>query len=170
MAEPQEIGRLTFSEAEIRRFAQAYDPRPAHVDAVVAGASAIGALTASPWHPVMAWMGFFVRGETARGDGTEAHPGVVAGVGIGFGFKDLRWSQPVRAGDTVVFRTEILSRRPSKNRPGWSVFHRRNTAHTAEGAEVLSFELHHMAPDPAPDPTLDPTLAADAGPPPAPAG
>jgi len=148
MAEPEEIGRLTFTEADILRFAQAYDPRPAHADGAAALASSAGALTASPWHPVMAWMGCFVRGEAAHGDAGEEHPGVVSGVGIGFGFKHMRWSQPVRAGDTLVFRTEILSRRPSKNRPGWSVFHRRNTAHTAEGAEVLSFELHHMAPDP----------------------
>jgi acyl dehydratase len=52
----------------------------------------------------------------------------------------------VRAGDTLTFFTEVLDARPSGSRPGWTIFHRRNSAQREDGTEVLTFEIKHMAP------------------------
>ncbi|MFS8036941.1 MaoC/PaaZ C-terminal domain-containing protein [Xanthobacter sp. AM11] len=144
----QEIGRFTFTAQEIVRFAAAFDPQPFHLDAAAAQSSPFGGLVASGWHTVCVWMGLFVR---AHGPATHAlppaHPAAIAPVGVGFGMTGLKWPAPVRAGDTIVFFTEILDMRPSGSRPGWSILHRRNTAGRADGTPVLAFELKHMAPD-----------------------
>lgn len=144
---PREIGRLTFTRDEILRFAQAYDPQPFHVDEAAAAASHFGTLVASGWHTACAWMGFFVRTHRAAEILPPEHPAVIAPVGVGFGMSDLKWLAPVRAGDTIVFFTEVLAARPSGSRPGWTIYHRRNSARREDGTEVLSFELKHLAPD-----------------------
>ncbi|ABS67846.1 MaoC/PaaZ C-terminal domain-containing protein [Xanthobacter versatilis] len=144
---PQEIGRFTFTQEEIARFAGAFDPQPFHVDAAAAAASPFGGLVASGWHTACVWMGLFVRANGAV-DGLPAdHPAVLSPVGVGFGMSDLKWLAPVRAGDTLTFFTEVLEARPSGSRPGWTIFHRRNSARREDGTEVLTFELKHMAPD-----------------------
>ncbi|MFH3481372.1 MaoC/PaaZ C-terminal domain-containing protein [Xanthobacter variabilis] len=150
MPEPVEIGRLTFTEAEIRRFAGAFDPQGFHVDPEAARQSPFGGLVASGWHVVCAWMGAFVRAHPSAADSPADHPSVIAPVGVGFGLQGLEWKAPVRAGDTLVFFTQVLEARASGSRPGWSVFHRRNSARREDGVEVMAFELRHMAPDPAP--------------------
>lgn len=160
MAGAQEVGRFVFTEAEILRFAQHFDPQPFHVDPEAARQSPFGGLVASGWHVVCAWMGAFVR---AHGPVTDLPPNlppnlppdlpaddprVIAPVGVGFGLTALQWKAPVRAGDTLVFFTEVLEARTSGSRPGWSIFHRRNSARREDGAEVMAFELRHMAPSP----------------------
>ncbi|MEP9354791.1 MaoC/PaaZ C-terminal domain-containing protein [Xanthobacter sp. KR7-65] len=148
-AGPVEIGRFTFTAEEIVRFARAYDPQPFHVDADAARDAHFGTLVASGWHTACVWMGLFVRSldagaRTLPGD----HPAAIAPAGIGFGMTGLKWPAPVRAGDTIIFSTEVLDARASGSRPGWSIYHRRNSARREDGTEVLAFELRHMSPDP----------------------
>ncbi|MFG1348094.1 MaoC/PaaZ C-terminal domain-containing protein [Xanthobacter autotrophicus] len=143
---PVEIGRFTFTKAEIVRFALAFDPQPFHVDEAAAAASPFGGLVASGWHTACVWMGLFVRANGAVAGLAPDHPAVLSPVGVGFGMTDLKWLAPVRAGDTIVFFTEVLEARPSGSRPGWTIFHRRNSARREDGTQVLTFELKHMAP------------------------
>lgn len=145
-AGPVEIGRFTFTKAEIVRFASAFDPQPFHVDEEAAAASPFGGLIASGWHTACVWMGLFVRANGAMESLPPDHPAALSPVGVGFGMADLKWLAPVRAGDTIVFLTEVLDARPSGSRPGWTIFHRRNSARREDGTEVLIFELRHMAP------------------------
>ncbi|WP_454914815.1 MaoC/PaaZ C-terminal domain-containing protein [Xanthobacter sediminis] len=142
----EEIGRFTFTEAEILRFARAFDPQSFHVDAAAAKNSPFGALVASGWHVACVWMGFFVRTCGADPALAQDHPRVTAPVGVGFGLAALQWKLPVRAGDTLAFFTEVLEARPSSSRPGWTVCRRRNSARRADGTEVMSFELRHLMP------------------------
>lgn len=144
---PEEIGRFTFTEAEILRFARDFDPQPFHVDAEAAKHSPFGALVASGWHVVCVWMGFFVRTRNADAALPPDDARVIAPVGVGFGLEGLAWKAPVRVGDTLLFRTEVLEARPSAHRPGWTVYRRRNSAQREDGTEVMSFELNHMVPD-----------------------
>lgn len=147
----QELGRFTFTAEEIVRFASAFDPQPFHVDAEAARLSPFGTLIASGWHTACVWMGLYVRTHGAIVPALpENHPAVIAPAGIGFGMTDLRWPAPVRAGDTVVFFTQVLDARPSGSRPGWTIYHRSNTAERADGTPVLSMDLRHIAPDPVP--------------------
>ena len=50
VGETVEMGRHTFTEAEIIEFAQQFDPQPFHTDPVAAKASFFGGLIASGWH------------------------------------------------------------------------------------------------------------------------
>lgn len=144
----QEIGRLTFTTDKIVRFALRFDPQPFHVDEEAARRSHFGGLVASGWHTVCVWMGLFVRAHGPLDAALPADaPAIISPVGVGFGLQDLKWPAPVRAGDTIVFLTEILDARASGSRPGWSIIHRRNSARREDGSEVLSFELKHLAPD-----------------------
>lgn len=147
MPGPQEIGRFTFTEAEIVRFAGAFDPQPFHVDGQAALKSPFGGLVASGWHVVCAWMGAFVRAHGPAPDAPGDHASVIAPAGVGFGLTELEWKAPVRAGETLVFFSEVLDARASGSRRGWSIFHRRNSARRGDGTEVMAFELRHMAPD-----------------------
>ena len=73
------IGRHTFTEAEIRRFARAYDPQPFHVDDKAAETSHFGGLIASGWHVAAVWMKLNVaylqrEAEAARARGEPVAP------------------------------------------------------------------------------------------------
>lgn len=144
----REIGRITFTPEEIRRFAALYDPQPFHLDEAAGQATHFGGLVASGWHTACAWMGLFVRAfAEGTGDLPRDHAAVIAPVGVGFGMTDLKWLAPVRAGDTVIFFDEILDARASGSRPGWSVYHRAASARREDGTQVIRFELRHLAPD-----------------------
>ncbi len=144
VAAAREIGRFTFTAAEITRFATAFDPQPAHL----AGPHNAGVPVASGWHVVCAWMGFFVRShEGAQAEALPGdHPAMISPVGVGFGLKDLKWLEPVPAGTRLVFFTAVEEARPSGSRPGWQILRRCNSARTEAGQLVMSFTLSHLAP------------------------
>lgn len=147
---PMDIGRFTFTAAEIVRFAQAFDPQPFHMDEAAARRSPYGTLIASGWQVVCVWMGFFVRAHPAArplpGAAAASGPRVISPVGVGFSVEELKWLLPVRAGDTLTFATEVLEDRASGSRPGWRVYHRRASARREDGAEAMCFRLRHFAP------------------------
>lgn len=144
------LGRFTFTAEEIVRFARRYDPQPFHVDAVAAARSPYGCLIASGWHTVCVWMGLFVRAHgpvvAALEEGPAERAEVIAPVGVGFGLTDLRWREPVRAGDEIVFATVLEAARASTSRPGWAVYRRRALATRPDGTPVAGFCVSHMAP------------------------
>jgi acyl dehydratase len=43
----------------------------------------------------------------------------VARLGPSSGFRELKWLNPVHAGDTVSYQTEIVRARILSSRPGW---------------------------------------------------
>lgn len=144
VVEAREIGRHTFTAAEITRFAAAFDPRPEHL----AGPHNEGAPVASGWHVVCAWMGAFVRShEGAQAEALPGdHPAVISPVGVGFGLKDLEWLEPVPAGTLLVFLTAVEEARASGSRPGWQILRRCNSARTEDGRLVMTFTLSHLEP------------------------
>jgi acyl dehydratase len=56
------------------------------------------------------------------------------------GFRNLRWSKPVYAGDTISYRSEITGLRPSASRPEWGLAFQRNSGTNQRGEEAFSFE------------------------------
>ena len=107
VGETVEMGRHTFTEAEIIEFAKQFDPQPFHTDPVAAKASVFGGLIASGWHSCAIMMRLSV--EAMRRE-------QMAGVGSP-GIDSCRWQKPVRAGDTVTVRTEIMETWPSRTKP-----------------------------------------------------
>lgn len=98
-------------EAEVIAFARAYDPQPFHVDDAAARDSIFRGLAASGWHTAAMSMRLFHDG-----------PFRPAGGIIGNAADSLAWPRPVRPGDVLRVRTEVLEVRPSTTRPthGWA--------------------------------------------------
>lgn len=99
-------GSYEVTEAEIREFAEQYDPQPFHVDEAAAENSIFGSLAASGWHTASMTMRLLVDGfldpESSMG---------------GEGVEELRWHEPVYPGDTLEIELEILDKRVSESRP-----------------------------------------------------
>ncbi len=90
----------------IHEFASEYDPQPIHLDEEAAEQGFFGEMTASGWHTLSVTMRLMVRS-----------PLFVSGQVIGVGVDKLQWLLPVRPGDRLRARAEILASRPSASRP-----------------------------------------------------
>jgi acyl dehydratase len=135
-----ELGSWTFTEADIVRFARAYDPQPFHVDPEAAKASPYGGLIASGWHTASIWMKLVIahrdRIAGARPQ-TKAQAGQAAGVSPGF--LDSKWLKPVRPGDTLRYATTHVEKVELKSRPELGLIRALNTAHNQNGELVMQF-------------------------------
>jgi len=97
---------ITLTEAEIINFALAYDPQPFHVDVGAAADSSFGGLIASGIQTfALAWRMFLAEG-------------LFSACGMGSpGIDELRWTAPVKPGDTIYTEAEVLEVRPSSSKP-----------------------------------------------------
>jgi acyl dehydratase len=101
-----EIGPVTVSEQEIVEFASRFDPQYFHIDPEAAADGPFGGLIASGWHTAALFMGMFVRAmllDTA----SLGSPGL----------DELRWTAPVRPGDTLHGRVTVDEVRESSKDP-----------------------------------------------------
>src|ERR1700748_3497468 len=87
------IGSAKVTAAEIQEFGQKYDPQPFHLDAAAGEASFFHGLAASGWLTAAIVMRLPVQSIK------------VSGGMIGAGAEQMRWTEPVRPGDSL--RTEI---------------------------------------------------------------
>ena len=104
--EVTEIGPVKVSEDEILEFANRFDPQYFHIDPEAAVDSPFGGLIASGWHTAALFMGMFVRAmllDTA----SLGSPGI----------DELRWTAPVRPGDTLRGRVTVDEVRESSKDP-----------------------------------------------------
>ena len=123
------------SAGEIRAFAEQFDPQPFHLDEQAARATIFAGLAASGWHTAALVMRLIV----------EAGPPLAGGV-IGSGIDELRWLRPVRPGDTLHVRLEVLETRPSTARPTQGRVRMRNTAIAQDGEPVMTFIANLLLP------------------------
>lgn len=140
VGERVEIGSHRFDAADIKRFAEKYDPQPFHLDEEAARASVLGGLCASGWHTTAVWMRLNVDSQTARIREFVAAGNPVPKVGPSPGLKNLRWLKPVYAGDTVTFSQHVTVKRKSASRPGWGVIEFSCEGVNQAGERVFSFD------------------------------
>lgn len=100
----EEYGEYEVTKAEIKEFARKYDPQPFHLDEEAAKDSIFGELVASGWHTAAIMMRLSVEGN----DEESAFLG-------SFGIDELRWEAPVRPGDTLRRRSEVIEKRLSES-------------------------------------------------------
>jgi acyl dehydratase len=98
-------GRYTLDEAQIKAFAAEFDPQPFHLDAEAGRTTLFGGLVASGWHTAAITMRLIV----------ESGPRLAGGT-LGLG-AEVSWLKPVRPGDTLRVRGEVLETHPSRSRP-----------------------------------------------------
>ncbi|MCU4180999.1 MaoC family dehydratase [Bosea sp. BH3] len=132
-----ELGSFVFTAEEIVAFARSFDPQPFHMDEAAAANSSFGRLAASGWHTAAVWMATMVSHRQRQLGATTGRP---ARLGPSPGFKNLRWSKPVFAGDRITYFSEIADKRESASRPQWGLFFHRNTGVNQHGEEVFSFD------------------------------
>jgi acyl dehydratase len=111
-----ETGTYTLEAETLFEFARQYDPQPFHLDAAAAARSVFRSLAASGWHTAALTMKLLV----------ESDLGIAGGI-IGRVIETLEWPRPVRAGDTLVVRSEVLEVSSSQTRPGGKVRMRSET-------------------------------------------
>jgi acyl dehydratase len=107
VGETAELGSHTLTEPEMLAFARKYDPQPFHVDPEAARRSMFGGLIASGWHTCALMMRLSVEAMRREEAAATGSPGV----------DSCRWLLPVRPGDVLTGRTEVLETWPSRSRP-----------------------------------------------------
>ena len=103
----EEVGSYLMTREEIVDFASKYDPQPFHLDEEKAKDSMFGELVASGFHTASAMMRMMVDNLMKDGGGLGS-PGI----------DELRWIQPVKPGDVLHLRAQVLEKRESKSKPG----------------------------------------------------
>lgn len=116
----------------VKSFAAEFDPQPFHLSEEGAKGSVFRGLAASGWHTAAMTMRLLVEGELKPAGGV-----------IGLGFDEFRWPKPVRPGDELSTRSEILEVTPSKSRPEQGVIKVRMTTTNQKG-EVVQLAVGNL--------------------------
>ena len=95
----------TVDAEQIRAFAAQFDPQPFHLEETAGRETVFGGLVASGWHTAALTMRLVIEGGPPLAGGT---------VGLG---AELSWHGPVRPGDTLHVRAEVIETVPSRSRP-----------------------------------------------------
>lgn len=106
-----EFGNYLMSEAEIIEFARRYDPQRFHVDVAAAQASNWKGIIASGFHTCSVAMRLIVD-NVLIGSESSGSPGL----------SSISWLKPVRPGDTLSMRVEVLQVQLSQSRGTGVVF------------------------------------------------
>jgi len=124
-----ETGPITVTEAEIIDFAQRFDPQWFHVDPQRAAHSRWGGVIASGWHTCGLAMRLAVDGPLA-GSESFGSPGLAY----------LRWLNPVRAGDQLRMRAEVIEVRRARSQLTLGILRWRWRMFRQDDLEVLDLE------------------------------
>jgi acyl dehydratase len=125
------IGRVYHTAAievtaeEITRFATRYDPQPFHLDEAAGRASLFGGLVASGWLTAALTMRLMVLGEFNFGSGV-----------VGLGVETLQWPRPVRPGDVLTAKVEVIAARTSASKRRHGIAKLRTTTLNQHGEPV----------------------------------
>ena len=112
---------------EIIAFAQQFDPQPFHIDDEAARRSIFGGIIASGWHTASISHRLFVEG-LLRTSVSMGSPGL----------DELRWLLPVRPGDALSVRVEVLSTTPSRSKPDRGAIKFRFEVRNQKGEVVMT--------------------------------
>lgn len=124
---------MTLTESEIVRFALDYDPQPFHIDLEAAAKSPFGGLIASGLQTfALGWRMFL-------------HEGLFKACSMGSpGIDEMRWSAPVRPGDTLYTEAEVAQLRPSSSKPDRGTLRMAYRIVNQRGETVLTMTILHI--------------------------
>jgi acyl dehydratase len=128
-----EFGAVTMDEAGIIAFAERFDPQPMHTDPLAAAEGAYGGLIASGWHTAAAMMRLLVD-HYLSGVASLGSPGI----------DELRWSRPVRPGDTLRVRTTVLEANRSRSKPDRGMVRTLVEVLNQDGQVVMSLKAMNL--------------------------
>ena len=128
-----DLGTRTVTEDEIITFARDFDPQPFHVDAAAAAQTPFGGIIASGWHTCALTMRLLVVNLLLR-SASLGSPGVEL----------IRWTRPLRPGDTLLARGHVLEVRPSQSKPDRGTVKIRTEVNNQHGEQVMWMESFGM--------------------------
>lgn len=106
VGEVRESSARKVTREELLEFAARYDPQYFHADPAAAAGSIFGEIVASGIHGAALWRSL-----------DHEIGGDIRWI-CGVAWEEVRWPHPIRAGDAVRARSEILAKRPSRSDPG----------------------------------------------------
>lgn len=121
-----ESGPLPVTAEDIIAFASKYDPQDFHLDAEKAKDTAFGELVASGWHTASITMSLIVA----------AMPKMKGGM-IGRTIENMTWLRPVRPGDSLSYRGEVIGIRASGGDAKRGILRTKNTTFNQNGEAVM---------------------------------
>lgn len=124
-----EGGPVVVDEASILAFARDYDPQWFHVDRERAAAGRFHGLIASGWQTCGIAMRFAVDGFLHDSE-SFASPGLAY----------LKWPHPVRPGDRLRFRADVIETRVARSNPTLGILRWRWRLINQHDKEVLDLE------------------------------
>jgi acyl dehydratase len=128
------VTSYTVTAAEIKEFGQRYDPQPFHLDEAAGEASFFHGLAASGW--LTAAIVMRLRVQSLR----------VSGGMIGAGVDEMRWTEPVRPGDTLRTEIEVVGVRLAKSRPEYGIVTTTTQCYNQNDKVVLRATVNFLAP------------------------
>ena len=128
------VGSAKVTAEEIKEFGQKYDPQPFHLDEAAGENSFFKGLAASGWLTAAIVMRLRVQSIT------------VFGGMIGAGVEEMRWTTPVRPGDTIRTEIEVLGIRHSTSRPDYGIVRTRTIAFNQRNEPVMRSTVNFLAP------------------------
>jgi acyl dehydratase len=123
----------TLSEAQILAFAWDHDPQPFHVDVEAARAGPYGGIIASGFQTLLVAFRLIYQERVIN----------AGSLGAG-GIDDLRWTRPVRPGDTIHVAAEVVEVRASRSRPDRGIVTIAYTTLNQRGEIVMTFSTPHI--------------------------
>ena len=128
------VGAATVSAEEIKEFGRKYDPQPFHLDEAAGEGSFFKGLAASGWLTAAVVMRLRVQSIQ------------VAGGMIGAGVEEMRWTEPVRPGDTIRTEIEVVGTRQSTSRQAYGIVKTTTLAYNQRDQVVLRSTVNFLAP------------------------
>ena len=128
------ISSHTVTAEEIKTFGQKYDPQPFHLDEAAGEASFFHGLAASGWLTAAIVMRLRVLSIP------------VSGGMIGAGVDEMRWTEPVRPGDTLRTEIQVVGVRISRSRPDYGVVTTTTHCYNQNNKIVLRATVNFLAP------------------------
>ncbi|WDR05068.1 MaoC family dehydratase [Devosia rhodophyticola] len=127
------IAKTTVNKQMVTSFARQFDPLPFHLDETAAKASLLGGLAASGWQTGALGLRALVDGFLSG----------IASAG-GLGFSNLKWKNPVMAGDTIDGTITVADLRRSNSHPQWGIVTLDFDVRNQKGASVLTMRLANL--------------------------
>ncbi len=121
------LGSCVVRREEIIAFARQFDPQPFHVDEEAARRSIYGGIIASGWHTASICHRLLVEG-LLKDTSSMGSPGL----------DELRWLRPVRPGDELSARIEVLATTPSRSKPERGAIKTRLEVRNQKGELVMT--------------------------------
>jgi acyl dehydratase len=125
----EEFGGIVVEEAEIIDFGKRFDPQEFHTDPVAAARGPFGGLIASGWHTGALMMRMFADNYLSKASSLGS-PGI----------DELRWPRPVRPGDTLWVRVQVLDARVSRSKPDRGIVNTLAEVLNQSGEVVMSLK------------------------------